>query len=51
MVSCGLDISGSGQGPVAGCCEHGDEPSGSVKGAIFLDQLSDCQVLKEDIAP
>jgi hypothetical protein len=26
---CGLDWAGSGQGPVAGCCECGDEPSGS----------------------
>jgi hypothetical protein len=26
---CGLDATGSGQGPVAGCCECGDEPSGS----------------------
>jgi hypothetical protein len=28
----------SGQGPVAGCCEYGDEPSGSgtVYLAIFL---------------
>jgi hypothetical protein len=26
---CGLDSTGSGQGPVAGCCESGDEPSGS----------------------
>jgi hypothetical protein len=25
----GFDSSGSGQGPVAGCCECGDEPSGS----------------------
>jgi hypothetical protein len=25
---CGLDSAGSGQGPVAGCCECGDEPSG-----------------------
>jgi hypothetical protein len=24
-----LDSTGSGQGPVAGCCEFGDEPSGS----------------------
>jgi hypothetical protein len=23
---CGLDSTGSGQGPVAGCCECGDEP-------------------------
>jgi hypothetical protein len=26
---CGLDSTGSGQGPVAGCCQRGDEPSGS----------------------
>jgi hypothetical protein len=25
-----LDTVGSGYGPVAGCCEYGDEPSGSV---------------------
>jgi hypothetical protein len=25
----GLDSTGSGQGPVAGCCECCDEPSGS----------------------
>jgi hypothetical protein len=36
---CGLDSTGSGQGPVAGCCECGDEPLGScatelVKGSI-----------------
>jgi hypothetical protein len=26
---CGVDSPGSGYGPVAGCCECGDEPSGS----------------------
>jgi hypothetical protein len=26
---CGLNSTGSGQGPVAGCCECGDESSGS----------------------
>jgi hypothetical protein len=26
---CGLDSTDSGQGPMAGCCECGDEPSGS----------------------
>jgi hypothetical protein len=26
---CGLDPTGSGQGPLAGFCECGDEPSGS----------------------
>jgi hypothetical protein len=33
---CGLDSSGSGQGQVAGCCEYGNEPSGSMKGGTFL---------------
>jgi hypothetical protein len=28
-LGCGLDSTGSGQGPVAGCCECGNEPSGS----------------------
>jgi hypothetical protein len=27
---------------VAGCHEHGYEPSGSIKGGEFLDQQSDC---------
>jgi hypothetical protein len=26
---CGVDSRGSEQGPLAGCCECGDEPSGS----------------------
>jgi hypothetical protein len=29
LEGCGLDSTGSGQGLVAGCCECGDEPSGS----------------------
>jgi hypothetical protein len=33
---------------VAGSCEHGDEPLGSIKGGEFFDQLSDCYVLKKD---
>jgi hypothetical protein len=37
MGRCGLDSSGSRQGPVAGCCEHGNEPSGSIKGGEFFD--------------
>jgi hypothetical protein len=27
----------SGQGPVAGYCEHNNEPSGSIKGGEFFD--------------
>jgi hypothetical protein len=38
---CGLDSSGSGQGPVVGSCEHGNYPSGSIKGGEFLDYVSD----------
>jgi hypothetical protein len=33
---CSLDSSNSGQGPVAGSCEHGNEPLGSVKYGEFL---------------
>jgi hypothetical protein len=32
----GLDSCGSGQGPVAGSCEHGNEPSSPIKADIFL---------------
>jgi len=28
-------------GPVAGCCEYGNEPSGSIKGRELLVYLSD----------
>jgi hypothetical protein len=28
-LGCGLDSTGSGQGPMAGCCECSDETSGS----------------------
>jgi hypothetical protein len=31
-----LDSSGSGYGPHAGSCEHGNESSGSIKGGEFL---------------
>jgi hypothetical protein len=48
---CGLDSSREGQGLMAGFCENGNEPSGSIKGREFLDYLSDCQLLKKDSAP
>jgi hypothetical protein len=31
-----LDSAGSGYGPVAGCCEHENEPSGSIKKAGYF---------------
>jgi hypothetical protein len=34
---CVLDATGSGERPVAGFCEHGDEPSGFIKCGEFLD--------------
>ena len=33
----GLDGVGSGYGQVAGTCEYGDEPSGSIKCGEFFD--------------
>jgi hypothetical protein len=33
-----------------GSCEHGNEPSGSMKGGKFLDQVSDCQIFKTDFS-
>jgi hypothetical protein len=32
-----LDSLGSGEGQVAGSCEHGNEPKGSIKCGEFLD--------------
>jgi hypothetical protein len=34
---CGLDPSDLGSRPVAGCCEYGNEPLGSIKCREFLD--------------
>jgi hypothetical protein len=34
---CGLGSSDLGLGPVAGWCEHGNEPGSSIKGEEFLD--------------
>jgi hypothetical protein len=33
---------------VADSCEHGNEPSGSIKGGEFYDQLSDYQFFKKE---
>jgi hypothetical protein len=45
-----VDSSGSGYGLVADFCEHSNEPSGSIKGGEFLDQLSDHKLFR-DSAP
>jgi hypothetical protein len=42
--------SGWGQGPVEGSCEHGNEPSGSIKCWEVLEQLHNWRVLKKGSA-
>jgi hypothetical protein len=37
MRGCGLDVSGSGQGAVAGSCEHDNGHSFSIKEREFFD--------------
>jgi len=36
---------------VAGSCEYGNEPSGSIKCGEFFDWLRACRLLKKDFAP
>jgi len=31
-----------------GCCERGNEPSGSIKCVQFLDQILTCELLKKN---
>jgi hypothetical protein len=33
------DLPGSGQGQVASCCEHGNEPAGCIKCGEFRDYM------------
>ena len=37
----------TGLGQVAGCCEHGNEPSGPTKRGKFLEQLKNCWFYKK----
>jgi hypothetical protein len=46
-----LDWYGSGYGPVEGCCEHGNEPSGSIKCWEVLEWLHNWRLLKKSSAP
>jgi hypothetical protein len=41
VESCGVHATGSVEGPLAGCCEDGNELSGSIKVGEFLDSMSD----------
>jgi hypothetical protein len=38
-MGCRLNLSGSERERVKGACEHGNEPSGSIKCGEFLGQL------------
>jgi len=31
-----------------GCCDHDDEPAGSMKCGEFIDWISNCQLFKSD---
>jgi hypothetical protein len=44
-AGCGLVSPGS-QVQAVGSCEYGNELSGSMQGREFLDQVSDCELLK-----
>jgi hypothetical protein len=44
-------VDGINVGTMTGSCEHGNEPSGPIKGGEFLDYLSDCQLLMKDSVP
>jgi hypothetical protein len=44
---CRLGLNGAGCGPAAGCCEHGNEPSGSVKDEGISGVV---EILKKDPA-
>ena len=48
---CGLDKYDSGQGGLAGCFEHGNEPSSSLRRVEYFHQLRNCQRLKKESAP
>jgi hypothetical protein len=37
---CGLDSTGSGQGPLVGCGECGDEPSGSCATKLVIVNIN-----------
>jgi hypothetical protein len=39
LGGCGLDSTTSGQGPVAGCCECSDEPSGSCATELVIQEI------------
>jgi hypothetical protein len=51
MQVCGLDESGSGQGPVARSCEERKKPWSRVKGREYIYKMSDDYLHMNDFAP
>jgi hypothetical protein len=47
----GLDLSGSGEEPMEDSCEHGNEPSGSIKCWEILEWLHNWRLFKKGSAP
>jgi hypothetical protein len=47
-VRIGLVFADSRWCPVAGSCEHSNRPMGYIKSGIFIDQMSDRELLKKD---
>jgi hypothetical protein len=45
-----MHSSDSAYGPMTDFCQHGNEPSGSLKRGEFLEYLSHYQLLNEDCA-
>jgi hypothetical protein len=43
-----MNSSGSEQGSLVGCCEYGNELSGSTKGVEFLEYMRKHQLLEMD---
>jgi hypothetical protein len=43
-----LDLTGSEYNTVVGSFEHGNNHSGTITGEEFIDNLSDCQLLKKN---
>jgi hypothetical protein len=51
MGGCGPGSSASGYGQVASCCEHGNEPSGSVTSGEFLSRVENCYLHQKHTIP
>jgi hypothetical protein len=46
-----MNLNGTRQCPVVGCCEHNNELLGAIKGGEYLGQLNDYQLLIKAPAP